>query len=113
MVSYATGTPLKYGTITVTEGLSTNLPDLQLNHCPRPVYPLLSHLRYHLSKPRFVVPLHHLPPGEESQYPWTRFERAKHDRHAPVLVDVRHGFGSGACGIDVCGGIRGEDGESG
>lgn len=60
-----------------------------------------------------VVPLHHFSPAEESQYPWTCFERAKHDGHAPVFVDVRHRLGSGARGIDVRSGIGGEDSEGG
>ena len=101
-------------TITANETIvSTHLPDLQFNHRPRPSHLTLPHLRHHLPEARFVVPLHHLSPAEKSHDPWAYFEGAKHDRHAPVFVDMRHRLASRARGIDISRGIGGENGERG
>lgn len=92
--------------------LPTHLPNLQHNHRPRPLHPPPPHPPHPPLKPP-LIPLHHPPPAKKPQDPRTPVERAEHDRHAPVLVDVGDGLAAGARGVDVGGRAGREDGEGG
>ena len=90
----------------------TYFENIQQNHRPSTLDPLLPHLFQQPVEPR-IIPLDNLPHTEESHDPRTLGKRTEHDRDPTIFIHVTDTLAARTGGIDVGGVVGTGDRERG